>query len=46
LLNGCVYFATNGNSSARTILPTELRPPLSTYNVEFVLLVTRLGFGF
>jgi len=32
LLNGSVYFAINGKSSAGTILQFELFPPFSTLN--------------
>jgi len=35
LLNGSVYFAISGKSSAGTILQFELFSPLSTYKVEF-----------
>jgi len=38
---GGAYFAINGKRSAGAILLFELYPPLSKYNVEFVLLVAR-----
>jgi len=36
-----VYFAINGKSPAGAILLFEMYPLLSTYNVEYVLLVAR-----
>jgi len=36
LLNGSVYLAINGKSSAETIFQFELHPPLSTRNAEFL----------
>jgi len=41
LLNASAYFAINAKSSAGAILLYELYPHLSTYNVEFVMLVAR-----
>jgi len=38
---GSVHFTINGKSSAGTILPFELYPALSTYNVDFVTLATQ-----
>jgi len=43
LLNGSVYFATNGKNSVGTICYSNCIHlcPDSTYSVEFVLLVAR-----